>query len=226
MEYIVKQGSRRKIGNGEQTSVWHVPWLPGNNDGFLTTVMPHELEQIQVVNLMETGSKRWDDELLRDIFNDNDVQLIKSIPIPAHNKQDSWFWNLENSGLFSVKSCYRALQGVQQWEHAAFWRKIWALELPGKVINFAWRVCRGVLPTSVALLVKRVQINIKCPWCLVNNEDATHVLFDCSFARKVWNNMGLAVVSTMRYEGNITDGKCLVHIIVYKNMYIMTCVGF
>ncbi|KAL8112798.1 hypothetical protein AgCh_020190 [Apium graveolens] len=69
---IVKQGSRRKIGDGEQTSVWHVPWLPGNNDSFLTTELPHELEQIRVVNLIETGSKRWDDEILKDIFNKKD----------------------------------------------------------------------------------------------------------------------------------------------------------
>ncbi|XP_074376681.1 uncharacterized protein LOC141718203 [Apium graveolens] len=59
---MVKQGSRRRIGDGEQTNVWHIPWLPGDNDGCLTNEMPQELEHIRVVNLMETGSKRWDEE--------------------------------------------------------------------------------------------------------------------------------------------------------------------
>ncbi|KAL8122999.1 hypothetical protein AgCh_011101 [Apium graveolens] len=34
----------------------------GDNDGCLTNEMPQELEHIRVVNLMETGSKRWDEE--------------------------------------------------------------------------------------------------------------------------------------------------------------------
>lgn len=153
---VVRQESRRKIGDGEQTNVW-------NNNGYQTTVMPQNLEHIRVVNLMETGSKCWDDEVLQDIFNENNVQLIKSIRIPTQNQKDSWLQHLEKLGKFSVKSCYRAVQGVYQWIHASFQKKMWKLELPGKVINFSWRVCRGRLPTVVALVMKRVQINIKCP---------------------------------------------------------------
>lgn len=129
--------------------------------------MPPELEHTRVVNLMVTGSKCWDTEVLNDICNEYDVHLIKSIPIPAMNREDSWVWRLEKSGLFSVKSCYRAMQGMQQWTNAVFWKKIWALQLPSKVSNFAWRVCRGCLPTATALIMKHVQINIIFPWCLV-----------------------------------------------------------
>ncbi|XP_074344602.1 uncharacterized protein LOC141683749 [Apium graveolens] len=117
---IIKQGIRRKIGDGEQTSVWHIPWLPGDNNGFVSTEMPRELEHIRVINLMETGNKRWDEEVLRDIFNESDVQLIKSIPIPNQSREDSWFWNWEKSGTFSVKSCYRALQGNEDVVHVLF----------------------------------------------------------------------------------------------------------
>lgn len=64
--------------------------------------MPLELEQIRVVNLMETGTNRWDEEVLRDICNNRDMQLIKSIPSPRHHVEDSWFWSLEESGIFLV----------------------------------------------------------------------------------------------------------------------------
>ncbi|KAL8158239.1 hypothetical protein AgCh_002800 [Apium graveolens] len=141
---VVRQGSRRKMGDGEQTSVWHIPWLPGNNNGFVTTEMPQELGHIRVANLMETESRCWDDEVLK-----------------THG-YGTWM----KSGRFSVKSYYRAVQ---------------------------------------ALVMKRVQIIIKCPWCLVKNEDATHVLFDCPFARAVWTNLGLHEVSTMGYEGPIIE---------------------
>lgn len=79
------------------------------------------------------------------------------------------------------------------------------MELPGKVINFAWPICRGCLQTAMALIMKRVQVNIKCPWCLDKDEDATHVLFDYSFARSVWTPVGLKKISTTGYDGHITD---------------------
>lgn len=52
---------------------------------------------------METGNKRRDEELLNDIFNEHDLQLIKSIHIPTQNRKDSWVWELKKVGfLFKV----------------------------------------------------------------------------------------------------------------------------
>lgn len=42
---------------------------------------------------MEAGTRLWDDDMLKDIFNENDIQLIKSIHIPAQDREDSWLWN-------------------------------------------------------------------------------------------------------------------------------------
>lgn len=85
--------------------------------------------------------------------------------------------------MFSVKSYYRKIQGEQIWPQASFWKKVWGLELPRKVIKFMWPVCQLCLPTIVALAMKRVQVDPICAWYLVQNEDATHVLFECPFAR-------------------------------------------
>lgn len=50
---VVKVGSRRRIGNGESTYVWKIPWLPCQNNGYLTTTMPRELEDTKVVNFLD-----------------------------------------------------------------------------------------------------------------------------------------------------------------------------
>lgn len=105
--------------------------------------------------------------MIKDIYNDMDAKLITSITTPMQNKEDSWFWILEESGSFSVRSCYRKIQGEQTWEHASFWLKLWSLELPGKVISFIWRVCKLCLPIVVNLAMRRVQIDPNCTWCLV-----------------------------------------------------------
>ena len=73
------------------------------------------------------------------------------------------------------------------------------------MINFTWKVCRSELSTVMALAAKRVQIDTRCSWCLVRNEDATHVLFDCSFAWMVWARVGLQEVDSGGYEESIND---------------------
>lgn len=40
---VVRQGSRRRIGNREETEVWSVPWFPCKRNGFITTNAPHHL---------------------------------------------------------------------------------------------------------------------------------------------------------------------------------------
>lgn len=65
---LVCQGSRKRIGNGEATAVWGIPRLPCKDNGYLTTEMPHQLEDIRVVNFLKTGTYCWDDEVVNDVL--------------------------------------------------------------------------------------------------------------------------------------------------------------
>lgn len=125
--------------------------------------MPVQLHEAKVRNLMDMEGRNWDVEVLRDIFNDRDIELINRIPIPVIQREDSWFWLRDEKGKFTVRSCYRWLQGEHDAAHSSFWRKLWALRMPGKVVNFVWRVCKGCLPTAAALITKKVNINARCP---------------------------------------------------------------
>lgn len=40
---MLTAGARKRIGNGKDTSVWGVPWLPEINNGYVQTPMPVEL---------------------------------------------------------------------------------------------------------------------------------------------------------------------------------------
>lgn len=68
---------------------------------------------------------------------------------------------------------------------------MWALKLPPKVKNFAWRALSGCLPTKDNLLMRRVEVISVCPVC--NNEPETiyHSLVTCHFAALCWNYAGL-----------------------------------
>lgn len=184
----VRKGCRKRIGNGKDTFVWKVPWLPSTENGMLTTTMPQELENITVQGLMEVNTRAWDREVIHDIVNNRDEELILKIPLPVGDRNDTWFWCLETEGNFTVRSVYRMLQGEHALPHKRFWNKVWSLKLPGKVTNFLWRVSRSWLPTAAALAEKRVQIDTCCQWCLQAVESAVHVLFECSFAKSVWTD--------------------------------------
>lgn len=73
-----------------------------------------------------------------------------------------------------------------------FWRKLWGLKLPGKVLNLICRACRSCLPTANTLAGKNVNVSRQCSWCQICVEDDIHVLFQCSFAREVWEHTGLS----------------------------------
>lgn len=54
--------------------------------------MPPKLENIKVCDLMDVSEKKWDDEVLNDLFNVRDVQLIRNIPLSSRDIDDSWLW--------------------------------------------------------------------------------------------------------------------------------------
>lgn len=90
----------------------------------------------------------------------------------------------------TVKSCYRWIQGDFSDGYSDMWKKLWSLKLPEKVTNFLWRLCKGCLPTNVALLAKHVNIETSCPWCHGEAETDVHVMFLCDFAKSVWQTTG------------------------------------
>ncbi|KAL8112036.1 hypothetical protein AgCh_019659 [Apium graveolens] len=120
----VKAGTRRKIGNGIDTNVWEMPWIPRLEDEYLTSAMQNYLGHITVNNLMVTGEKRWDLAVIKDIIDSRDVEEIKHIPLLLSDTRDSWFWVLDEKGDFTVKSCYRWLQGEIVDEDKSFWKRL------------------------------------------------------------------------------------------------------
>ncbi|XP_063941456.1 uncharacterized protein LOC135149621 [Daucus carota subsp. sativus] len=177
-----------------KTNIWKVPWLPCPLNGYLTTIISVELKDKRVVNLLDESKKAWDEDLLQDICNERDRELIRKIPIPRSSKVDSWFLFCDDKGEFSVKTCYRLIRGERECLDKMFWKKLWGLNLPGKVTNFLWRSCRKVLPTAAALRVKHVNISAVCSWCQSGMEDDRRVLFQCNFSREFWEKVGLADV--------------------------------
>lgn len=88
----IRKGCRKRIGNGHDTFVWKVSSLPCVDNGYLTSSMPQEQEDINVQDMTEGNARCWDRVVLRDLFNTRDVDLILKIPLPLRDIHDTWFW--------------------------------------------------------------------------------------------------------------------------------------
>jgi hypothetical protein len=80
-----------------------------------------------------------------------------------------------------------------QFHRLGDWVSIWKLKVPMKVKNLLWRICRECLPTRARLLDKGVNCTSLCVMCEQSYEDASHVLFDCPRARKIWQDCLLLI---------------------------------
>lgn len=95
------------------------------------------------------------------------------------------------NGECSVKLRYRKL---------CFWRvnvgtlanniiilkKLWHLAIPRKILLFGWRVINGILTTRTTLSRRRINVELVCPLCEIEEETEFHSLCTCSFVSAAW----------------------------------------
>nr|XP_017239551.1 PREDICTED: uncharacterized protein LOC108212332 [Daucus carota subsp. sativus] len=153
--------------------------------------------------------RAWDADVLNDLFNERDRALIEQIPIPSRSRPDSWYWPLDDKGMFTVKSCYRSIRGECTNTEGGFWKQLWSLQLPGKIINLLWRACKNVLPTASELIKKHVNIDLMCPWCRSQPETPVHMLFMCTFAKEMWSKIGFQDIIPV--DENVTVLQVLIN---------------
>lgn len=181
---FIKSEMRWKVGSGQTIDIVGQPWLMDGHDPFITSD-PRRLVSAKVSTLMSKDHRSWNEEVLNECFNERDRSCILSIQIGEAMESDKPYWCKEVSGLYSMRSAYRFLQAQKspwrQQNNSSFWRKIWRIKAPSKVLNFLWRVLSNCLPTKVMLAQKRVPVNQVCPVCKNNDETIIHALVFCQF---------------------------------------------
>ena len=116
---------------------------------------------------LESGD--WNRYLIEHLFEVEDAIAILSLHVGSFDHADILFWHFTKDGEYTVKSRYKvAIEGkgfielsksgpMQQW-----WKILWGLNLPPKVKSFCWKLCRGWLPTSLALSWHGMKIDNIC----------------------------------------------------------------
>jgi hypothetical protein len=199
----MEEGMIWRVGDGEQIQIWDNPWIPSGVTRRPRTPKGSVLLS-KVFELIDPIMGTWDHHLICDIFWEEDVQNILSIPIRS-NCEDTIAWHFDPKGVFSVKSTYHVLDDRKELERCTqrgessgsndsisterVWKKIWKMKWPPKIKQFLWRVGHNSL--AMKLNIKRcgIDLDTRCPICWRLDEDGGHCFLKCKAARACWRGL-------------------------------------
>ncbi|KAA3472069.1 reverse transcriptase [Gossypium australe] len=196
---LLENGLCWRVGKGNQISIWEDRWIPGgeminrSNDGENTEIK-------LVADLIEMSTRSWKRELIENTFPEHIAQKILQIPLAEEAHEDFKVWRGEHTGEFSVRSAYQLLQETTltpselllQAKTKNFYRKLWNLKLPSKILITIWRISWNFIPNFKNLRLRRVVSDSSCPRCQNAEEDCNHVFRQCPVTTETWRILNLS----------------------------------
>lgn len=182
------------IENGVSFNLWSQPWLNSAHGSYVESPSPLGFDSLTVGHLINHQTQEWWDNLIENIFNQQDVIAIRSIPL-LNLVEDSWFGNFHKNVAYTVRtSCHCIMDNLLQTEHLKInrnWSTVWSLNIPPKIKHFVWRSLKDCLPTRQRFLSKEVSYSPSCCFCYHVYENEWHLFICCEKAKQIWTATGL-----------------------------------
>ncbi|KAJ4813466.1 hypothetical protein LUZ62_026032 [Rhynchospora pubera] len=110
---------------------------------------------------------------------------------------DQLKWKWSSNGCYTSASAYKALISAGKLQFPLHF--IWKIKVPPSIKIFI--VCLpiyGRLLTQDQLLRRNIPCTQNCVLCQQHVcETASHLFFYCSFAARLWNDLGMSVVTAL-----------------------------
>ena len=68
------------------------PWIPKDGSGMISTNLGEAYAEATVKQLMKPEERKWDEDLVTDVFNSRDRDSILNIPLSLRIIEDKWYW--------------------------------------------------------------------------------------------------------------------------------------
>ena len=195
---LIKKGMVWRIGDGSHVNIWTDNWLPVEHHHKVISPHPSGTHLAKVSDLIQTSSRRWNQQLVQSTFLPLDASAIMGIPLCERPQQDTLVWGGTQNGRYSVRSGYRLLMDESLKNNpgcsnnsqlAQLWKSIWTLFVPPKVRHFIWRACHESLPTRANLHRRHILDDERCETCKLSGETAIHAIWNCPSLGIVWSSM-------------------------------------
>lgn len=218
---LIKKGLVWKLGNGESINIWEDKWLFSNHQ--LITLGPRPTNNCPslVKDLFCPNSKSWNLNLLHSLFPSHICSIITSTPITSTNQNDSFIWDHDPSGIYTVKSGYHLATTSSRHSgpsSSSFttsvntWKTIGTLPCNPRIRHFILRVLKNAIASKENLFKRKCSRSPLCPICHLEVETIEHSLFRCSWTHSIWSNCGLSfhdpiqsIVSAAKWFDNLVN---------------------
>lgn len=98
----------------------------------------------------------WNYTKIQESFSPQIATKIFKLRIPNETTLDQLIWKVEPRGVYSVRSTYRLLQGMnhdnlegersREKHKQGWWKQLWGMQIPKRIQMFAWRCSHDILP--------------------------------------------------------------------------------
>lgn len=98
-----------------------------------------------------------------------------------------------SSWNFNIKSAYYVARELlskplpNRGARNPIWHAIWSSNLIPRIKLFLWKIPHNILPHSIALQSRGIEVDIACKVCGGFEDSNMHILLFCVFARSVWS---------------------------------------
>lgn len=145
-------------------------------------------------------------EKLHQYFDNNDIQVISTIPLCEMAFTDGIIWNFTPLGQFMLSSAYRLTMNSKAIQHGIFnpsisegrhdniWKTIWSFQTLSWVKLNMWRWIKRALSTKEALWhrhILRDPKELSCAWCKMHLEIDMYIPFHCLKEKKIWREANI-----------------------------------
>ncbi|CAA0841453.1 Unknown protein [Striga hermonthica] len=192
------RGSTTSPSRGWKRAKPKDPWIITSHTGVPPLPDGRESNLQWVWELLEDGGRKWNTQLLKTLFNENDCACILKINTLDPGKKDRWVWIKGDNQEFTVAKAYSKMVNdkfnnldiAEGSKGAGTLRKIrtrsWKLNIKGKLKHFLWKCYSDVLPTKTKLRKKGLLVDCICQTCGEDLETIEHIFFKCKKAREMW----------------------------------------
>ena len=211
---VVKNGTVWRIGDGNSVGIREDKWLPDQCYRKVTSPLPSIPPDSKVSYLIDTNTREWKVDLIKQAFVPQEAEKILSIPLSIRLPPDQLIWSINPSDKFTTRSAYRLLasnalannpSSSNSGPQKSFWRGLWKLRVLAKVKHFAWRACNEALPTMVNLACRQV-VNLElCSNCNSVPEDVVHAVWSWKAVEGVWQTLSWKNPLVHAQQGNFSN---------------------
>lgn len=139
---------------------------------------------------------------------------IKAIPL-SRRYEDSLIWIHSPRGESTIRFCRTyglelfAFMDTQHPDEELLkpvGKKIWGMEVPGKIKHFIWRLVREIVPMNDMLCQRGIEVDRRWFRWGDREENYFHIFVDCCWSSRLWDGvMGNVPISRIRKWSFLDD---------------------